>query len=88
MQRIPLMGPAPRDHTGDELAFRPDWALTEEDTAMGDPRAARELVKGAVLPRDRQLVRGLTTPSLISGADTLTASVSDFSPFLDWAGTP
>ena len=43
---------------------------------MGDPRAAKELLQGSILPRDRMLVDGLTTSSLLTGADTLSASVS------------
>ena len=73
--RMHLVSPVPRDRSGDERAFRPDWALTEEDTAMGDIRAARELLKGSILPRDRMLVDSLTTSSVLTGVDTLSASV-------------
>ncbi|KAJ4964199.1 hypothetical protein NE237_024138 [Protea cynaroides] len=52
---IPLMGPLPKKKAGREKAYQLDWAITEDDTTMGDTRVAEELMRGCCAstgPRD------------------------------------
>ncbi|KAJ4951955.1 hypothetical protein NE237_028787 [Protea cynaroides] len=76
MRWIPLMGLLLKAKTRDEVAYHLDWAMKEDDTAMGDTRVVRELMKGCMLKRDRKLVLGLPTPIVISGLDTLMSGIA------------
>ncbi|KAJ4963588.1 hypothetical protein NE237_023527 [Protea cynaroides] len=61
-----------------DYAFHPDWAILENDTALGDPWVALEFLAHGRLNRDRAMLRQMTGPAFIISFDTLSIMISNY----------
>ncbi|KAJ4957892.1 hypothetical protein NE237_025003 [Protea cynaroides] len=72
---IILMGPTPWERKGYDLPFLLDWEIVTNDIDLGDLQVSQELLSGCHLPRNRAMLRKMTTPTFGSSFDTLVVVV-------------